>query len=468
MTLSRVQPGDPLRAADQNRLIDQVNRLGRPAAPRGQFGSTGMALPSRESTRLALFEITGTSWSLPDLSDLPTSTVDREQIPSIAARRIDFAQHETGDVDGSDDPVGTYAIGDNLQETIYYVSARVIPAVASTHRGGYAVGPIELGFGDRVWCVLNRQSGRWEVVGDRESSWLLVYNSTSEDIPPRGIVRLAPNSGAPSHLGGSVSRNTAFPQPMAAINGPSTIPAGGHGLVTLAMDVPALALFDTSTGTVAANSNRPCGVGVDSYSMFSGLPGFRVVSSSAYSSYAWVLRDDASLCTGRLASTPPPAYPTHASLYPVSTAGTVYDGTTLPSITGTVEFFGASACRDLNLAVDDEIAYRMAGLELAGLVAIGDYWDDPIGTVKIWIGTESTIPRGWRVYSALEGKFPRSDDETSPTASATDQPSASLTTYQLTLQSGTGVQLDYPNGVDVSEETNLPPYANVLFIERYQ
>ncbi len=39
-----------------------------------------------------------------------------------------------------------------------------------------------------------------------------------------------------------------------------------------------------------------------------------------------------------------------------------------------------------------------------------DYLDDKIGTVKMWIGIVSDIPRGWRVYAALDGKFPLGDN----------------------------------------------------------
>jgi hypothetical protein len=35
--------------------------------------------------------------------------------------------------------------------------------------------------------------------------------------------------------------------------------------------------------------------------------------------------------------------------------------------------------------------------------ALGDVYDDPIGTVKMWKGTTDTIPRGWKIMDGTSG-----------------------------------------------------------------
>ncbi len=71
--------------------------------------------------------------------------------------------------------------------------------------------------------------------------------------------------------------------------------------------------------------------------------------------------------------------------------------------------------KDPNIFYDDWILYRLigqrnAGNKVYGTVIAGDYYDDAIGTVKLWCGAEADIPPGWRLhsYTQSEGKYLRS------------------------------------------------------------
>ena len=58
MTIDHVQRGDPLSAACQNELIDQVNAIACPgAAGQAQYGTAGITFHGPPQTHLAIFEL---------------------------------------------------------------------------------------------------------------------------------------------------------------------------------------------------------------------------------------------------------------------------------------------------------------------------------------------------------------------------------------------------------------------------
>jgi len=460
MTIPRVKPGDLLTAAGHNRLVDQVNRQATVGdGVDGQFGATGAEFSVDRPQDIVLFEIVGTEWTLPDLTAISyySSTVPIEQTPSITAKRVEYAHHETGDLDASSDPIYTYDVSQNRTETIYHSTARVTPSPGTTPRAGYSIGPIDVGQGDRVWCLWNRQSGRWEILADRESTWLLVRNFSFETIPAYGVVSLTPSTTTYcASIEGDVTRSTSFPGLRPAINGPTAIPQNGFGRVSLA-ERPTRVLYDQSTDTPSAGDD--VGPGTTGYSLMSGLPGFRYLAAvNGDSSTAWVIRDRQSVCRA-VATDQAYSGDTSLRIRPISCSGGVYDGTSLPSIAPVWCFFpGKIDARDLNVQIDDEIYYRAWPTARTGsqpTIAYGDYWDDAVGTIRM-MTAGSTIPRGWRRYTALDDRFPRGGT-TSGTGGTTSH--THTTSAGIRFAAGSDLQLDTAD--------HLPPFARVLFIERY-
>jgi hypothetical protein len=158
MTLEFVQPGDPLSAAQQNLLIDQVNCLARPGATKeAQFGTAGIAFLDPPAARLALFELTGLV-VYPQTSDAPTGYFDREPTPSASALLVWCHQHQAEDQVPGGGPVRSYSTTDGSPETTIWFP------LTRRDANGYGVGPPVAQPGDRVLCLYNRQSGRWEAV----------------------------------------------------------------------------------------------------------------------------------------------------------------------------------------------------------------------------------------------------------------------------------------------------------------
>ena len=157
MTIERVEPGDPLSAASQNLLIEQVNMLSRPgAAGEAQFGTDGIAFHSRPETRLALFELT--SYIVHPISvGAPSDHFDRDPTPWAYARQLYCHQFHSTDTNGNT-PIRSYGmIETSAQTTVWFPLALRNPS-------GYAIAPPVARSGARVLCVFNRQSARWEVV----------------------------------------------------------------------------------------------------------------------------------------------------------------------------------------------------------------------------------------------------------------------------------------------------------------
>lgn len=73
--------------------------------------------------------------------------------------------------------------------------------------------------------------------------------------------------------------------------------------------------------------------------------------------------------------------------------------------------------RDPNVRGEKTIA---AELDANGIyTCVSDYLDDAIGTVKMWIGNDTDVAEGWRIYSTAEGKFPVGVTSSDPDIPAT-------------------------------------------------
>jgi hypothetical protein len=129
MTVDRVQPGDPLSAANQNELIDGLNRL------LTDGGGRVLRAP------LAWFELANPLAYPNDTSQCPSSQ-------AALAVWYDPQQEVYGGTQNSP-PV-----------TLYH-------PMALRDSDGHYVGLPAMCVGDRVWCCWNLQSGRWEIVADR-------------------------------------------------------------------------------------------------------------------------------------------------------------------------------------------------------------------------------------------------------------------------------------------------------------
>jgi hypothetical protein len=121
--------------------------------------------------------------------------------------------------------------------------------------------------------------------------------------------------------------------------------------------------------------------------------------------------------------------------------------------------------KDPNLATGDVIVYTFT--EGGDAYCVSDYSDDPIGTVKMWIGTTSNIPFGWRDLS-WDGLIPVGVDTTQTSdpdisvigtgntlgsMSHTHQESGEATGH-LVHSGGAGVGLDHNDLVHSADDTN--------------
>jgi hypothetical protein len=125
--------------------------------PHEAHRTAGTTLHAPPQPRLALFQLTG-QLTYPDLEGAGSSHYTVEPTPYAAAKRVWCHQFDPDDQDGHGHPLRSYG-GSSLskEETVYH------PA-AFRNGAGYAIGHPTFRSGDRVFCVLNRQSGRWEIV----------------------------------------------------------------------------------------------------------------------------------------------------------------------------------------------------------------------------------------------------------------------------------------------------------------
>ena len=176
MTLSQVAPGDPLSAAAQNLVVDQINALARPGAVgTAQYGSAGLTFCDPTETRLALFELTE-AMNYPEVS----GAVLEDPTPSARANFVWFSSQESGQA-SSGPAVRSYGpIAGSVPQTIWF-------PLVDRSSAGYGVWPPLAAVGTRVLAIFNRQSGRWEVV-QGPPSHVVSWGRLSADLPAGGSV----------------------------------------------------------------------------------------------------------------------------------------------------------------------------------------------------------------------------------------------------------------------------------------
>ncbi len=168
MTIERVHRGDPLSAACQNELIDQVNALGRPGtAGEAQYGSGGITFFGPRRTPLAIFQLLE-ELNYPNLTDAPSDHFDREPTAYATAQMVWCQQFQATDVAPDGQAVRSY--GGSQHSAVVTIWHPCAPCNAA----GYAVGPSPFAAGSRVVCQWDRQSGRWEILGDGPP-WVVSY-----------------------------------------------------------------------------------------------------------------------------------------------------------------------------------------------------------------------------------------------------------------------------------------------------
>lgn len=136
--LSDVQKGEPLRAADQNALIGEVNGLLR------RPGET-------DWPTLLLVELTS-AVTMPDLDTADPNYFNVDPTPYATAQRCLCWTH------GGSDAYRSYAADTARELTVWFPTA-------PRDDEGYANGEAPASSGDRLVVFANPQSGRWEVVG---------------------------------------------------------------------------------------------------------------------------------------------------------------------------------------------------------------------------------------------------------------------------------------------------------------
>jgi hypothetical protein len=149
MTIERVEPGGPVAADHQNRLIDCVNRRARPGASgAAEYGAGGVSFHAESPTVVALFELTQ-----PFTFPSPTASPPQPVPSSPSARMIWLkTDDQQGDVDQAPD------------ETLYHPTA-------FRSGDGVAVGFAPAAPGQRVFAWWSSQGGRWEVLTPPLEIW---------------------------------------------------------------------------------------------------------------------------------------------------------------------------------------------------------------------------------------------------------------------------------------------------------
>jgi hypothetical protein len=128
--------------------------------------STASHYPHDEphAPRVALFQLTS-PLVYPDLDGAGAEHFTVEPTPCATARQVWCHGFDPDDKTPEGEPLRSYGGADNSrEETIYHPAAR-------RNAAGYAVGHPAFRAGDRVFCLWNRQSGRWEVLAPPLDVW---------------------------------------------------------------------------------------------------------------------------------------------------------------------------------------------------------------------------------------------------------------------------------------------------------
>lgn len=128
--------------------------------------STASHYPHDEphATRVALFQLTS-ALVYPDLEGAGSEHLTVEPTPYATAKQVWCHYFDPDDKTPAGEPLRSYGGTENSrEETVYHPAAR-------RNAGGYAVGHPAFHAGDRVFCLWNRQSGRWEVLAPPLDVW---------------------------------------------------------------------------------------------------------------------------------------------------------------------------------------------------------------------------------------------------------------------------------------------------------
>ncbi len=259
------------------------------------------------------------------------------------------------------------------------------------------------------------------------------------------------------------------------------VPASKYGWLYYLNDTIPVCLtlsFPHSYGTNAENY----GPATDSFAAWPYLTGFKAVARDNYDptsppyspSTTWFSSDmthifakaeDAlTYFTGGTFQVAGLAWPSNSSGSVVYDGG-VYGGVTYPVIYLQVTLryrsnagFIPPRCPNVQAGTIFEglIEAKTGGLYLDDPI----YWDDPIGTVKMWNLSVGLIPSGWREYTAMQDRFPIGV-KAGGIATGVGATGGSQTHMH---PAGTGIA----SGSNLGAANHIPPYSGIIFIERYQ
>lgn len=323
------------------------------------------------------------------------------------------------DADVAENPDGTY-------DDEIVVHAPLCYAWSGTYSGGPPPPP-DIGGARRVMV---QQRGRWELI-NVDPSWIPATLVGSTDCPAHGIVTSADVTDATNgddEAGRLLTVKAPFYDASSGyinagrqffVNGASrlALDAGAsddntYGVVNRAAAKPVRALY-SSSGGYTPDRGELWGPAPNSYALWKGLPGFECVGGYCGDDYTtfviarpeapfWVRAtqdylqaNDGVICN------------------PVLTGpgGSAYDGAGgRPEIKVFVECPKVPQNVSVSLhkrawnihESDDFLAWPQIHGDGYGFAADPSMLDDPIGTVKAWVGSTSYVPAGWRQYTGWD------------------------------------------------------------------
>lgn len=162
-------------AAGSSRSPRPRHRTARPgAAAEAHYGAAGVSFLAPPETRLALFELTS-GLVYPELQTAGSEHFDQEPTPWATGRQLWCHHFDPQDRTPAGQPIKSYGGGHlGRQQVIYHPEAL---RAAS----GYAIGHPAISAGQRVFCLWNRQSGRWEMLTPPLRLWRF---ELKEDLTP--------------------------------------------------------------------------------------------------------------------------------------------------------------------------------------------------------------------------------------------------------------------------------------------
>jgi len=322
-----------------------------------------------------------------------------------------------------------------------------------------------------------------------DTEWIPFRNEHAETVPAYGAMVFnggyvtaggivcikATRTRSPEYYG------TNFCYPL-LINGPSDVASGAYGRCTIASNRPTLALCTTRGSDSAGNRFGPI---PDTWTLGIGLPGFRQVSWSTAGGDADEIGDSTHVVVMRDpdAFSYIPAVATtnwddrSATFWALQADLCAYDGSTRsPQINVSVELPYYASGGHPNIVSGAELFVALIqsdGAVSGGWVCVSPYMDAAIGTVRATIKT--TAPTGWAIMDGtangagnggsgtdMRGYFPvgyKSGDSDFGSWLGTGGDRTHV------HDSGTGTTFG-TTGTDYTEDSHLPPYRSLNFIER--